>query len=120
VPVNVAKSFLAEAGVPLNVQSEFTKRYRAALDAAGGGNWTQAGKELPRAGTLFPNSPDGIRVSHDIDRAATDMPLWRQEPGAVERGFGSGGSRRFVRSYWRIRRCPGFMPRSSRLMARFC
>jgi S1-C subfamily serine protease len=83
VPVNVAKSFLAEAGVPLNAQSEFTKRYRAALDAAGGGNWTQAGKELPRAGTLFPNSPDVIRFSHDIDRALKDMPLWRKYPGAA-------------------------------------
>jgi hypothetical protein len=82
VPVNVAKSFLAEAGVPLNVQSEFTKRYRAALDAAGGGNWTDAGKELTRAGTLFPNSPDVIRFSHDIDRTLKGMPLWRKYPGA--------------------------------------
>ena len=83
VPVNVARSFLAEAGVPAGVQSEFTRHYRAALDAAGGGNWTAAHDELARAGALFANSPDVIRFGHDVDRALKDMPLWRKYPVAA-------------------------------------
>ena len=83
VPVNVAKSFLAQAGVPINVESEFTKRYRAALDAAGAGNWSTASAELARAAKLFPNSPDVIRFTHDADRALKEMPLWRRYPLAL-------------------------------------
>jgi S1-C subfamily serine protease len=83
VPVNVAKSFLADAGVAMGMQSEFTRHYRAALDAAGGGNWTAARDELARAGALFANSPDVIRFGHDVDRALKGMPLWRRYPIAT-------------------------------------
>ena len=80
VPVNVAKSFLGDAGVPMGAQSEFTRHYRAALDAAGGGNWTAARDELARASALFANSPDVIRFGHDVDRALKGMPVWRRYP----------------------------------------
>ena len=83
VPVTVAKSFLAEAGVPANVESEFSKRYRNALDAAGNGNWSTASAELERAGKLFPGSPDVITFTRDIERALKSMPLWRKYPVAA-------------------------------------
>jgi len=83
VPVTVAKSFLAEAGVQSNVESEFSKRYRAALDAASNGNWSTASAELERAGKLFPGSPDVITFTRDIERALKSMPLWRKYPVAT-------------------------------------
>lgn len=83
VPVNVAKSFLAEAGVTPNVESEFSKRYRAALDAAGNGNWSTASEDLERAGKLFPGSPDVITFTRDIERSLKSMPLWRKYPVAT-------------------------------------
>ncbi|HXH90824.1 MAG TPA: trypsin-like peptidase domain-containing protein, partial [Thermoanaerobaculia bacterium] len=46
VPINVARSFLAEAKVPINMQGEFDKHYRASLDAAQDGKWTVASSEL--------------------------------------------------------------------------
>lgn len=83
VPVTVAKAFLAEAGVTPNVESEFAKRYRAALDAAGNGNWNTASVELERASKLFPGSPDVITFTRDIERAQKSMPLWRKYPVAT-------------------------------------
>jgi serine protease Do len=80
VPINVAKSLLVESGVAINVQSEFTRRYRAALDAAGKGNWTTAASELGRASKLFAGSPDTIHFGNDIERALRGMPLWRKYP----------------------------------------
>jgi len=38
VPINVTKTFLAEASVPVNVLGEFDRHYRASLDAAEDGN----------------------------------------------------------------------------------
>jgi serine protease Do len=83
VPVTVAKSFLAEAGVQPNAESEFSKRYRAALDAASNGNWSTASAELERASKLFPGSPDVITFTRDIERALKSMPLWRKYPVAT-------------------------------------
>jgi serine protease Do len=82
VPVNVAKSFLAAANVPLNVDSDFSRHYRAALDAAGDGQWPQASAELASASRFFPGSPDLLRFRADTDRALKAMPLWRQHPAA--------------------------------------
>ncbi|HWS72731.1 MAG TPA: trypsin-like peptidase domain-containing protein, partial [Thermoanaerobaculia bacterium] len=80
VPIDVAKSVLAEARVPLNVDGEFSRHYRAALDAAAEGNWTVARTELDPASKLFPNSPDLIRFRRDIDRALHALPAWRLHP----------------------------------------
>jgi serine protease Do len=80
VPIDVAKSVLAEARVPLNVDGAFSQHYRAALDAAAEGNWTVAGTELDVASKLFPKSPDLIRFRRDVDRALHAMPAWRQHP----------------------------------------
>lgn len=82
VPVNVAKTFLAAANVPLNVDSDFSRHYRAALDAAGDGQWPQASAELAAASRFFPGSPDLLRLRADTDRALKAMPLWRQHPAA--------------------------------------
>jgi S1-C subfamily serine protease len=82
VPVNVAKSFLAAAKVPLNVDSDFSRHYRAALDAAGDGRWPVASAELAAASRFFPGSPDLVRFRADTDRALRAMPLWRQHPAA--------------------------------------
>jgi len=83
VPINVAKGLLAAAKVTPNVDGEFNRHYRAALDAAVDGDWSVARKELANANQLFPNSPDLIRFGADIDRAVRTMPLWRQHPIAA-------------------------------------
>lgn len=88
VPINVARTFLNEAHVPVNVEGEFDHHYRASLDAAQDGKWTVASAELASANTLFPNSPDLIRFRHDVDRALQSMPLWRKHPIATA---GAGG-----------------------------
>jgi S1-C subfamily serine protease len=89
VPVNVARSFLAETKVPINVQGEFDRHYRASLDAAQDGKWTEASKELASANNLFPHSPDLIRFGHETERALQSMPLWRKHPVAAA---GAGGA----------------------------
>lgn len=83
VPINVAKAFLAQAGVAPNVEGEFSRRYRAALDAAGNGKWMTASSELGRATKLFAGSPDAIHFNNDIERALRGMPLWRKYPVAA-------------------------------------
>jgi S1-C subfamily serine protease len=89
VPINVARSFLREANVPVNVEGEFDHHYRASLDAAQDGKWTLASAELASASNVFPNSPDVIRFRHDTDRALQSMPLWRKHPVAT---IGAGGA----------------------------
>jgi serine protease Do len=88
VPINVARSFLREANVPVNVEGEFDQHYRASLDAAQDGKWTVASTELASASNLFPNSPDVIRFRHDTEVALRSMPLWRKHPVATA---GAGG-----------------------------
>jgi hypothetical protein len=80
VPINVAKAFLAGAKVPLNVEGDFAKHYRAALDAAADGNWSVTDRELSYASVMFRNSPDLLRFRRDTERALHGMPLWRQHP----------------------------------------
>lgn len=89
VPINVARSFLHEANVPVNVEGDFDRHYRASLEAAQDGKWTVASTELASANNLFPNSPDVIRFRHDTDRALQSMPLWRKHPIAT---VGAGGA----------------------------
>jgi serine protease Do len=80
VPIDVAKTVLAEARVPLNVEGEFSRHYRAALDAAAEGNWSVARTERDLAAKRFPSSPDLIRFRRDIERALQAMPAWRLHP----------------------------------------
>jgi S1-C subfamily serine protease len=83
VPINVAKKFIAEAGVRPSNDGAFNLHYKAALDAAREGQWLDAKSELAQASALFPKSPDLIRFTHDVDRAVRVLPLWRQHPIAV-------------------------------------
>lgn len=83
VPINIAKSLLAEAKMPVGADGEFNLHYRSALDSAKDGRWLDAKVELLRATRLFPNSPDLIRFGRDADRALRDMPLWRKYPIAT-------------------------------------
>jgi S1-C subfamily serine protease len=83
VPINVAKSMLAEASVAPNVEGDFSHRYRAALDAASKGRWTEARSELDAAAPLYPKSPDVMRFSNDINRAIGQLPLWMLHPYAT-------------------------------------
>jgi S1-C subfamily serine protease len=89
VPINVDKSFLADAKVPINLQGEFDKHYRASLDAAQDGKWTEASSELASANGLFPHSPDLMHFQRDTERALQSMPLWRKHPVATA---GAGGA----------------------------
>lgn len=88
VPINVARSLIAEAGVKPNVESEFMRHYRAALDAAAEGRWEGARKDLANAAPLFPNSPDLIRFRRDADRVISALPPWRRY--ALPLGVGGG------------------------------
>ncbi len=76
VPINAAKSFIASAGVKPNLDGEFDRYYRAALNAAAAGEWKTAKASLAAAARLFPNSPDVIRFSRDADRALTRRSSW--------------------------------------------
>jgi S1-C subfamily serine protease len=80
VPINVARTFVSAAKVPLNVQGDFTRHYRAALDAAAEGRWVTTDHELALADPMFRNSPDMIVFRRDTARALKGMPLWRQHP----------------------------------------
>lgn len=88
VPINIARSLIGEAGVKANVDSDFTRHYRAALDAAAEGRWEGARKSLASAAPLFPNSPDLIRFRRDADRVLTGRPPWRNHFMAI--GLGGG------------------------------
>lgn len=83
VPIDVAKKFLAEAGVTAGTGGAFNGHYRAALDAARDGKWIDSKNELAVAAKLFPSSPDLIRFSHDADRAIRALPPWRRYPLAA-------------------------------------
>ncbi|HYI12740.1 MAG TPA: trypsin-like peptidase domain-containing protein [Thermoanaerobaculia bacterium] len=82
VPVNVARQFIAEAGVKPSTGGAFNEHYRSALDAARDGEWVGAKKELARASEAFKKSPDLIRFNSDAERAIASMPLWRRHPMA--------------------------------------
>ena len=76
MPVNAAKAFIAQSGVAPNVEGEFNRYYRAALDDASAGEWTSARTNLAIASRLFPNSPDLIRFNHEAERAITHGSQW--------------------------------------------
>jgi len=83
VPVNVAKQLLFEAKIAASAGGEFNQNYRAALEAAGNGQWLEAKKKLVLATTLFPRSPDLMRFGNDADRAIRGLPPWQLYPGAT-------------------------------------
>jgi S1-C subfamily serine protease len=83
VPIDIAKQFLAEAGVKASTAGAFNGHYRAALDAAREGDWVNTKAELATAAKLFPSSPDLIRFGHDADRAIRGLPPWRRHPLAA-------------------------------------
>ena len=83
VPINAAKVLLADATVPQNVEGDFNRLYRAALDEAAQGKWTRAKENLANASRLFPNSPDLIRFRRDADRALVNVPAWQKHPIAT-------------------------------------
>jgi S1-C subfamily serine protease len=83
VPIDIAKTFLGEAGVTASTAGAFNGHYRAALDAAREGKWVSTKSELAMASKLFPSSPDLIRLGHDADRAIRALPPWRRHPIAA-------------------------------------
>jgi hypothetical protein len=76
VPINAAKAFIAQSGVSPNIDGEFNRFYRAALDDAAAGEWNSAQTNLASASRLFPNSPDLIRFNHDAERAMNHGSQW--------------------------------------------
>lgn len=89
VPINVAKAMLSSTGVAPNVEGEFNRYYRTALDDANSGRWMEARRNLSKAAVLFPNSPDLIRFARDADRALKMMPAWRRHPVAAATAAGA-------------------------------
>ncbi len=88
VPVDVAKSFLAEAGIKPNADGSFDRDYHAALDAAAAGEWGTAREKIESATRLFPNSPDLIRFRRDADRALNRQTRWDSRSMALAAGGG--------------------------------
>ncbi len=86
VPINAAKPLLQQARVRTNVDGEFDRHYRAALDSAAAGDWSSAKTELASAAKLLPNSPDVIRFSHDADRALAHSPSVGPQSIAIAAG----------------------------------
>jgi serine protease Do len=76
VPINAAKAFIAQSGVSPNIDGEFNRFYRAAIDDAAAGEWNSAQTNLASASRLFPNSPDLIRFNHDAQRAMNHGSQW--------------------------------------------
>ena len=76
VPINAAKAFIAQSGVAPNVDGEFNRYYRTALDDAAAGEWSSARTNLAGASRLFPNSPDLIRFNHEAERAINHGSHW--------------------------------------------
>lgn len=83
VPINAAKAVLVDAGVQQNIEGDFNRYYRAALDEAVEGKWTRAKENLASASRLFPNSPDLIRFRRDAERALINVPSWQRHPVAT-------------------------------------
>lgn len=78
VPVSAVRRSLATAKVAPDRSSAFDTAYRAALDAASDGEWTEAKKKLAIAEPLFRNSPDVVRLRRDIERGEKSAPAWLQ------------------------------------------
>lgn len=76
VPINAAKAFIAASGVAPNVDGDFNRFYRAALDDAAAGEWSSARTNLASAAKFFPNSPDLIRFNRDAERAMNHGSQW--------------------------------------------
>jgi S1-C subfamily serine protease len=83
VPINAAKVLMAEASIPVNMEGEFNRFYRGALDNAVEGRWMRASENLATAWKLFPNSPDLMRFRRDVERAAAALPSWQRHPVAT-------------------------------------
>lgn len=83
VPVNVARTFVAAAKIPIGADGEFNRDWQSALNAAADGDWNRANAQLSIASKFFPNSPDLVRFKRDTDRALQSMPLWRRHPVAT-------------------------------------
>lgn len=80
VPIDVARRFLADAGVAPRADGRFNASYREALEAARDGRWVDAKASLLSASAIFPQSPDLIRFLRDTDVAIEKMPFWRRRP----------------------------------------
>ena len=89
VPINAAKELMKAAGVQANVEGDFSRLYRAALDGAANGRWDVAQKNLASAARLFPNSPDLIRFRRDAERAAAATPYWQRNAATMLVGGGA-------------------------------
>jgi serine protease Do len=80
VPIDVARKLLASSGVTPSADGEFNRAYRAALQAAGEGRWTEAKSRLAEAAVFFPNSPDLMRFRRDTERATKSLAIWQRYP----------------------------------------
>ncbi|HUP48508.1 MAG TPA: trypsin-like peptidase domain-containing protein [Thermoanaerobaculia bacterium] len=89
VPVNAARSLMLSSAVQPNVEGEFDRYYRAALEGAAVGRWETAKRNLATASRLFPNSPDLIRFRRDAERALAGAPDWQRYRGLAVVGGGA-------------------------------
>lgn len=89
VPVNAARALMQSAGVTANVEGDFNRYYRDALEGASSGRWDAARKNLAAASRLFPNSPDLIRFRRDAERALLSAPFWKRHFAVAAVGGGA-------------------------------
>ena len=89
VPVNAAKALMQSAGVAANVEGDFNRYYRDALEGASSGRWDAARRNLATASRFFPNSPDLIRFRRDAERALLSAPFWQRHFAVAAVGGGA-------------------------------
>src|SRR5688572_26710635 len=89
VPVNAARALMQSAGVAANVEGDFNRYYRDALEGASTGRWDAARKNLATASRFFPNSPDLIRFRRDAERALLSAPFWQRHFAVAAVGGGA-------------------------------
>jgi serine protease Do len=89
VPVNAARALMQSAGVAANVEGDFNRYYRDALEGASSGRWDAARRNLATASRFFPNSPDLIRFRRDAERALLSAPFWQRHFAVAAVGGGA-------------------------------
>lgn len=82
IPINVAKEFLADAGVPINKLSEFTKVYNKLLETYWKGDLFKARELVEVTLASMGNQPDLIKLRENILRDVHSLSpikrLWMQ------------------------------------------
>ncbi len=85
VPIDVVKTIVADAGVVFDDGGDFQTSFRAALDKIERGDLLAAKGELAFASQLFPNYPDLVRLTAQVEQL--EQPKGGSRPSALVVGL---------------------------------